>query len=136
MGSDYAVSAAVGVVFMVAIVIMGSVVVLGYTQGFFKKLGSTGYPKISWNIDAISNTLTILQGSDKYTYASGSTPHLIFRGPDNVNYYVQDDLSLSTSTSNLRQTKICGGDVITGFTEGRWAIIWEPTNQILGYLDF
>ena len=135
MGSDNAVSGVVGIVFMVAIVIMLAVGVYAYSNGMLRFSKAT--VDISYNVDKVTNSIIIVKGSSSYKYAEGTTPNLVFIDENGNEYYLQSDLSIGTGTSNLRQTTISGGDIITGFNEGMtYTIVWKPTNQVLGTIKF
>lgn len=133
MGSDYAVSTSVAVLLMAVIAIASAVTVYAYSTGMIKLQGDKIF--ISYNVNKISNTLTITQ-KVPYKYAEGTTPNLVFVDEDGNRYYVQDNMKIGTGISNLRQTIISGGDVIWGFNDGTYTIVWEPTKQVLGTVKF
>ena len=134
MGSDNAVSGVIGVVLMVGVVIILAVAVYAYSNGMLKF--SKTNVAISYNINRITNNIIIVRGSSS-KYAEGSNPNLVFRDENGNEYYVQSDLSIGTGTSNLRQTVISAGDMITGFNDGvTYTMIWKPTNQVLGTIKF
>ena len=93
-------------------------------------------PNLAWTIDDAQNIMTITSGSASSKYAESSTNgNLIFR-KGTTYYYLKDDLSLGASETGLSTNQILAGDTITGFTDGTYMIVWEPTNRLLGEITF
>ncbi|MCK4365193.1 MAG: hypothetical protein KAW45_04030 [Thermoplasmatales archaeon] len=93
-------------------------------------------PDISWVYDSDDFTVTITSGSSAHHYSETTTDgNLIFK-KDTISYYVKSDLSISANQSGLSIDTIDAGDIITGFTTGTWQVVWDPTSEILGEIDF
>lgn len=94
-------------------------------------------PSLSWTINDATDEITISAGSSSHNYgASNNDGNLIFKNGDTT-YYVNVYLYLTLDNSvSLSTATISAGDVIQGFFAGTWQVIWEPTNTLLGTIDF
>ncbi|MGF3555157.1 MAG: type IV pilin [Thermoplasmatota archaeon] len=133
-----AVSAVIGVILMVAITVAIAATVYVYVSGMLGTPTATA-PKISWTPNAATNVLTITKGATDTTYGSTTgEKNLIFK--NSTGEYcvvgVKPTLNISNSTTSLCTQNIDGGDLISGFGDGTYTIIWKPTNEVLGTVSF
>ena len=141
---EEAVSAVIGVILMVAITVAIAATVYVYVSGMLGTPTTTA-PKISWTPNAATNVLTITKGATDAAYAaSTSTPNLIFKDSDGIEYYVNGTAgnyhiylyNPTSSPDNASTDNINGGDIIEGFENGTYTIIWKPTNEVIGTASF
>ncbi len=93
-------------------------------------------PSLAWTIDDANDNITITSGSSTHKYGASSTDgNLIFKLED-TEYFVKEDLSISTDQTGLSTNTIDAGDVISGFSAGTWSIMWEPTDKLLCEVTF
>jgi flagellin-like protein len=129
---DNAVSAVIGVILMVAITVAIAATVYVYVSGMIGGSEESG-PALSWQRDAADNQITITKGTTGYAYAATATDaNLIIKNATGDVYYVLDDMSITTTQTGLEITDMSAGDTITGFFDGEWTLIWEPTNTVIG----
>ena len=132
---EEAVSAVIGVILMVAITVAIAATVYVYVSGMLDEPGSSA-PALSWTINDANNELTLSAGSASDDYGADSDDaNLIFKVAG-VPWYVETDLQLTDTQSNLNENAISAGDVITNFAAGTYQVIWEPTDKLIGTVVF
>ena len=132
---EEAVSAVIGVILMVAITVAIAATVYVYVSGMLTGPGESA-PNIAWAIDDANDQLKITSGSAANEYAAAANDaNLIFKVAG-VPWYVRSDLALTDSETDLCETAIGAGDIITNFAQGEYQIIWEPTDKLLGSVTF
>lgn len=133
---EEAVSAVIGVILMVAITVAIAATVYVYVSGMLGTPTATA-PKISWTPNAATNTLTITKGATDVTYSSGGTANLVFKNSSSEAYvYVSGSSLTIINSGTLSTANINAGDLISGFSDGTYTILWKPTNEVLGTVSF
>ena len=98
-------------------------------------------PSLSYTISYIDLSLTITSIDSGYHYGGSSSnidANLVFV-KNGVSYYVINDYysGLAISNSGFVATQIISaGDVISGFSSGTYSIVWKPTNDVIGVINF
>ena len=134
-----AVSAVIGIILMVAITVAIAATVYVYVSGMLPGTSATT-PTISWTVNTANNEITITKGAIGYNYALANdtdSANLVFKNSTGITYYILDDMSIVSSqgTNTLNTDEISAGDVITGFMDGTWTVIWKPTNTVIGTIE-
>lgn len=128
------VSAVIGVILMVAITVAIAATVYVYVSGMLPGTSSTT-PNISWTVDTADNTITVTKGTNNAYGASATVGNLVFKNATGETWYVADTMALTNASASLEENDISAGDVISGFFDGEWTMIWEPTNTVIGTVD-
>ena len=93
-------------------------------------------PNIAWTVDIANSKLMITLGSSTHRYAASVFDGYLAFKLGSTKYYVNTDFFLTTTIGTFSTASISAGDTITGFTDGTYQIIWEPTDKILGEVTF
>ena len=135
---EEAVSAVIGVILMVAITVAIAATVYVYVSGMLTGPGESA-PNLAWTLNDADNTITMTSGSSTDNYAaSASDGNLAFKNSSGTAYVLAADMSISgvTPPVGLEIGAIGAGDTIIGFSAGTYQMIWEPTDKLLGTLEF
>ncbi len=130
---------AVVVIFLLIVPIAIAATVYVYVSGMVGPEMSdySTTPDIAFALDNSNNKIKIISGSTSDRYADYDlSPNIIFKNSADA-YYVNSDYELTENMyDDLCTSYIFVGDEITGFSEGTWSIIWNPTNRIIGVVTF
>jgi len=142
--NEFAVSAVIGVILMVAITVAIAAAVYYYVLPMTQSNANVP-PVITWDVDQLNNRITILEADGGFSYASTNggttTGNLVFK-TSTTTYSIGANFKLSTILqpsvpSDWATGAIRAGDMITEFTDQQtYDVIWVPTDTSIGTIIF